>query len=94
MAKEQVLEAIISGVVQWDNNRPFESRVKFTLIPPEDGERHYGTGCYLHMEVVGEKGTDRHFDVRYLRTTDIRKLAKIVAEEVYGDNMKQFKVVK
>lgn len=94
MAKEQVLQAIISGVVQWDNNRPFESRVKFTLIPPEDGESHYGTGYYMHMEVVGEKGTDRHFDVRYLRTTDIHKLAKIVAEEVYGDNMKQFNVVK
>lgn len=91
MKKEKVLEAVVTGEVEWDNNRPFEHKVRFTMV---HNENDYGTGNHVLMEVPDEKDfMPQGYDVRYLGTSDIKKIAKIVAEDYWGSNLRSFKIV-
>lgn len=94
-AKEtKVLEAIVSGNVKWDGNRPFEAPVRFTMFP-SGREHEYGTGYYMVVEILGETPIEAaHYDMRYIGTTDIKKAARIAAKEYWGENMKKFKPTK
>ena len=94
----KVLEAIISGKVKWDGNRPFEAPVRFTMFP-SGREQEYGTGYYMTVEVLGNNEQQKpievaHYDMRYIGTSDIKKASKIAAEQYWGENMKDFKIVK
>ena len=92
MNKGNVLNAVVTGEVKWDNDRPFSQRLKFTV---RHVENTYGTGNYIKMEFLDEKeSVPQVYDVRYVGTSDIEKLAKIAAEIFFGENLKSFKVVK
>ena len=98
-AKEtKVLEAIVSGKVKWDGNRPFEAPVRFTMFP-SGREHEYGTGYYMVVEVLGNDEKQKpievaHYDMRYIGTSDIKKASKIAAEQYWGENMEKFKITK
>lgn len=66
---------------------PFEEELKFSLIPPRDGEAHYGTGCYMRVEM--SNSGPQFEDVRYARTTDIEILADRFIKGWYGTNAKE-----
>ena len=88
----KVVEAVVSGTFKWDNNRPFKHKVKFTMV---HNENDYGTGNHILMEVPDEKEfMPQGYDVRYWGTSDIRKLARMIAEDYWGENMENFKIVK
>lgn len=91
MENEKILEAIVSGVVEWNNNKPFKHRVRFRMVHREND---YGTGNHILMECPEEKDfMPQGYDVRYLGTSDIKKIAKIVAEDYWGSNLRNFEVV-
>ena len=92
-AKEtKVLEAIVSGEVKWDNNRPFKHKVKFSMV---HNENDYGTGNHVLMEVPDEREfMPQGYDVRYIGTSDLKKIAKMLADDYWGENMKSFKILK
>lgn len=84
------IAATIRGQYQWPNMaepKPFETVLNFTLIPPEAGEAHYGTGCYMLVESNGKE--QGYIDVRYAGTKDIKKLAKMYIDDHYGNNAKK-----
>ena len=86
------MNAIVKGTTC--DGRPFVDEVKFTLIPPKENELHYGTGCYLKVEVNSNIETfvsknTQLYDVRYERTTDIEILADRVMESYYGRNAEE-----
>ena len=62
---------------------PFKVVAEFTLIPPKEGEPHYGTGCYMTVKLPG----DKHLvDVRYEKTTDLEVLANRWIQGYFGKN--------
>ena len=93
----KVLEAVISGKVKWDGNRPFETPVRFTMFP-SGREQEYGTGYYMTVEVLGNENQKpievAHYDMRYIGTSDIKKASEIAAKEFWGKNLEEFKIVK
>ena len=96
--KIKVLEAVISGNVKWDGNRPFEAPVRFTMLP-SGREFEYGTGYYMKVEVLGNNEKQKpievaNYDMRYIGTADVKKVSKIAAKEYWGENMKAFKILK
>lgn len=94
-AKEtKILEAVVSGKVKWDENRPFEAPVRFTMFP-SGREQEYGTGYYMTVEVLGKNPIEvAHYDMRYIGTSDIEKASRIAANEYWGENLEEFKIVK
>ena len=91
MEKEKNLEAVVTGEVKWDNNRPFEYKVRFRMA---HNENDYGTGNHVLMEVPDVKEfMPQGYDVRYIGTSDLKKIAKMLAEDYWGENMKSFKIV-
>ena len=70
------------------NGKEFEDTLNFKLIPPEAGEKHYGTGYYMTVEVTNEEyPLQKHYvDVRYERTTDVEILADRWIKNFYGKN--------
>ena len=91
--QKKVLEAVVSGVVKWDDNRPFEAPVRFTMVPSER-EHEYGTGYYMMVQVLGETPIEvAYYDMRYVGTSDIRKVARIAAKEYWGENLLEFREV-
>jgi len=92
--KTKIAEAVVSGKVKWDGNRPFEAPVRFTMHP-SGREFEYGTGYYMMVEVLGKNPIQvAHYDMRYIGTSDIRKAAKIAAKEYWGENLEKIKIVK
>ena len=84
------ITATVRGTYQWPNMsepKTFDGVLEFTLIPPNEGEAHYGTGCYMDVRRKGE--SREYVDVRYAGTKDIKKLAKQYIEDRFGDNAKE-----
>ena len=85
------ITATIRGQYQYPympKPKAFETTAKFTLIPPDPGEQHYGTGCYMSVEYGN--GNDDYVDVRYARTTDIKKLAEAFIKDHWGENLREY----
>ena len=73
---------------------PFTDEIKFTLIPPNDEEMYYGTGCYMRVETTSTIETFiskkvQFYDVRYERTADVEVLADRIMESLYGKNAEE-----
>ena len=59
----------------------------------------YGTGYYMTVEVLGGDEKQKpievaHYDMRYIGTSDIEKASRIAANEYWGENLEEFKIVK
>ena len=74
----------------------FTERLTFHLIPPDEGQAHYGTGYYMRVTGKGLPWGRQLEDVRYAKTTDIEILADRWIAGWYGKNaedvIKQFPV--
>ena len=78
------LKAIIKG--ETERGTKFEVKAKFNLLLPDEGEPHYGTGCYMAVDT----GENHHLvDVRYEGTKDLKKLANRWIESYYGTNARE-----
>lgn len=85
--KHNTMKAIITGTNCEDE--PFEEILFFEMVPPKEGEPHYGTGYYMTVRTPYQKHL---IDVRYEHTTDIEILADRWIKNWYGNNA--HKVVK
>lgn len=70
------------------NGKEFEDTLNFVMLPPKEGEKHYGTGYYMLVEQMNaELPPQKHYvDVRYERTTDVEILADRWIKNFYGKN--------
>ena len=69
--------------------KEFNDVVVFELVKSKN-ENDYGTKLY--MNVTQKNSGNKHFvDVRYARTTDIKKLAKAWLDDYYGANLRGYK---
>ena len=86
---KMTLTVIVKGTTC--DNEPFVANVQFTMIPPKDGEAHYGTGYYMAVEESSDVSPKHkeYVDVRYERTTDIEILADKWIKNWYGKNAKE-----
>ena len=85
------ITAIVRGEYQYPfmmEPKQFEEKVTFTLYPPKDGEPRYGTGYYMGVDF--ENGNDAYVDVRYAKTTDIKKLADQYINDYWGKNLREY----
>ncbi len=82
MAERKTARATIVGTTC--DGKPFVQEVEFELIPPKPDGFHYGTGCYMTAD--RGHGDKDLIDVRYERTTDLRKLAEQYIKGYYGKN--------
>ena len=83
--KKDTIFATVKGTTC--DGDPFEEQLEFHLIPPADGEPHYGTGCYMRVK-MSLSGVQLE-DVRYAKTTDIEILANRFIKGWYGENAKE-----
>lgn len=91
---ETAIKAIVKGVYKYpnmDQPKEFESNISFTLYPPAEGEKHYGTGCYMGVDFGN--GNEAYVDVRYSGMTDIRKLASQYITNYLGSNLREFQLM-
>ncbi len=75
---------------------PFTDEIKFTLVPPNEGEMYYGTGCYMRVETTSTIETSmsknvQFYDVRYERTTNVEVLADRIMKSLYGKNAEEIR---
>jgi len=75
------MKATIIGVNCAGEN--FSENLVFTMIPPKEGESHYGTGYYMTVKTQFQTLL---VDVRYERTTDVEILADRWIKNWYGAN--------
>lgn len=91
--KYNKMKATIKG--RTHNNHPnfpdheFEVILFFKLIPPEAGEKYYGTGYYMSIGHSNNPGPHAYVDVRYEGTTDIEILADRWIKNYYGENAEE-----
>lgn len=87
----QLAKTELFGVLEGVNNgKEFRRELKFKLIPPDEGTKHYGTGYYMTVVIDNDTDNERYVDVRYEKTTDIEVLANQWVNGYYGDNLKKF----
>ena len=65
-----------------------------TAIPPEEGTDYYGTGYYITAVPIKDDGqldgkAAILWDMRYLGTNDIQKMADAWVRAYYGEPIKQ-----
>lgn len=65
------------------DGEPFTENLVFAMIPPKEGECHYGTGYYMTVKTPFHTHL---VDVRYERTTDVEILADRWMKGWYGAN--------
>lgn len=69
----------------------FETNLEFNLVPPAEGESHYGTGYYMVVKhsCKNDPPLKDYVDVRYEQTTDIEILADRWIKNYYGKNAEE-----
>lgn len=77
------MTATIIGITQ--DGQDFTEEVEFTMVPPKEGELHYGTGYYMTAKTPYQTHL---LDVRYEKTTDVEILADRWIKNWYGPNAK------
>lgn len=90
--KYMKMKATVKGTTC--DGEAFTDNVKFTLIPPNEEEMYYGTGCYMRVETESNIDTYvsrnvQFYDVRYERTTDVEIIADRIIESWYGKNAEE-----
>lgn len=85
------MKATIKGHTHYfgEESKEFTTSINFKLHPPKENEPHYGTGYYMSVNFEGHSGSSEYVDVRYLGTTDIKKLANLYIEDRYGKNAEE-----
>lgn len=83
------MKATVNGINSYGEE--FTEPIHFKLLPPNKGERFYGTGYYMRVELPSSTVL---VDVRYSKTTDIEILADQWIDGYFGKNaidvVKQF----
>lgn len=79
------LNAVVSG--KTCEGKDFTEELTFKMLPPKEGEAHYGTGYYMRVEM--SISGPQLLDVRYERTTDVEILADRFIRNWYGDNARE-----
>lgn len=77
---------VVSGI-DCEGKR-FSEALLFTMVPPEEGVPHYGTGYYMTVKTPFQTHL---IDVRYERTTDVKELALRWIRNNYGVNAHDIK---
>ena len=79
------LNAVVSG--KTCEGKGFTEELTFKMLPPKEGEAHYGTGYYMTVDM--SLSGRQLLDVRYERTTDVEILADRFIRNWYGDNARE-----
>lgn len=79
------LNATVSG--KTCEGEEFTEELTFKMLPPKEGEAHYGTGYYMTVDM--SLSGRQLLDVWYERTTDVEILADRFIRTWYGDNARE-----
>lgn len=85
MMRYDKLNAVVSG--KTCEGKDFTEELTFKMLPPKEGEAHYGTGYYMTVDM--SLSGRQLLDVRYERTTDVEILADCFIRNWYGDNARE-----